>query len=134
MKLIILFSQGYQSSNHNATPARTGTAAGGMSLVSDGEVVVFDDIDDNWAGLRLDLGSSSTTASQLHGGPGVLADDDALFQQQQQQHQQQQGRTPPEPLSSSLCSSPSPTTTYHRNSSDFFKVINQWKIESTMFK
>ncbi|XP_031777780.1 serine-rich adhesin for platelets isoform X10 [Nasonia vitripennis] len=109
-------SLGYQSSNHNATSGRN------MALVSDGEVVVFDDIDDNWQNLRLDLGPSSnaTTSQQQSHGASAIADDDLLLQSH---HHQQQGRTPPEPLSSSICSSPSPTTTYHRNSSDFFKVI-----------
>ncbi|KAJ8667442.1 hypothetical protein QAD02_009105, partial [Eretmocerus hayati] len=115
---------GYQTSNHNATLGRGITS--GMSLVNDGEVVVFDDIDDNWQDLRLELGSSNTTgimtaSNTLPSSGSLLADnDDLLLLHQQQQQHQQQSRTPP---SSSLCSSPSPTTTYHRNTSDFFKVI-----------
>ncbi|XP_011341997.1 uncharacterized protein LOC105282033 isoform X10 [Ooceraea biroi] len=92
----------YQS-NHN-TPARS------MAIVSDGEVVVFDDIDDNWQGLRLDLASSNTnqvTATSLD-----LETDDS-----------QRGRIAPEPPSSSVGSTPSPTTAYHRNTSEFFKVV-----------
>lgn len=93
----------YQS-NHN-TPARS------MAIVSDGEVVVFDDIDDNWQGLRLDLASSNTnqvTTTNLD-----LETDDL-----------QRGRIAPEPPSSSVGSTPSPTTAYHRNTSEFFKVIS----------
>ncbi|XP_018354951.1 PREDICTED: uncharacterized protein LOC108755959 isoform X7 [Trachymyrmex septentrionalis] len=92
----------YQS-NHN-TPARS------MAIVSDGEVVVFDDIDDNWQGLRLDLASSNTnqvTTTNLD-----LETDDS-----------QRGRIAPEPPSSSVGSTPSPTTAYHRNTSEFFKVV-----------
>lgn len=92
----------YQS-NHN-TPARS------MAIVSDGEVVVFDDIDDNWQGLRLDLASNNTNqiTSNLH-----LETDDS-----------QRGRIASEPPSSSVGSTPSPTTAYHRNTSEFFKVIS----------
>ncbi|KAH0954259.1 hypothetical protein HN011_003578 [Eciton burchellii] len=92
----------YQS-NHN-TPARS------MAIVSDGEVVVFDDIDDNWQGLRLDLASNNTnqvTTTNLD-----LEKDDS-----------QRGRIAPEPPSSSVGSTPSPTTAYHRNTSEFFKVV-----------
>lgn len=92
----------YQS-NHT-TPARS------MAIVSDGEVVVFDDIDDNWQGLRLDLGSSNT--SQINTSLDLGSDET------------HRGRIPPEPPSSSVGSSPSPTQTYHHSSSDFFKVIN----------
>ncbi|XP_023247225.1 uncharacterized protein LOC106644142 isoform X4 [Copidosoma floridanum] len=107
-------SLGYQSSNHKTPLVRHVSGPPGMALVNDGEVVVFDDIDDNWQNLRLDLGSTNapttTSSAQQHV--------DELFLQHQQQT-----RTPPEPLSSSLCSSPSPTTTYHRNTSDFFKMM-----------
>ncbi|XP_017792697.1 PREDICTED: uncharacterized protein LOC108574588 [Habropoda laboriosa] len=92
----------YQS-NHT-TPARS------MAIVSDGEVVVFDDIDDNWQNLRLDLTSNNTnqvTSTNLN----------------LETEESQRGRIPPEPLSSSIGSSPSPTTAYHRNTSEFFKVI-----------
>ncbi|XP_078052812.1 uncharacterized protein LOC144478627 isoform X7 [Augochlora pura] len=92
----------YQS-NHT-TPARS------MAIVSDGEVVVFDDIDDNWQNLRLDLSSNNTnqvTSTNLN----------------HESEESQRGRIPPEPLSSSIGSSPSPTTAYHRNTSEFFKVI-----------
>ncbi|XP_043525291.1 serine-rich adhesin for platelets-like isoform X8 [Frieseomelitta varia] len=92
----------YQS-NHT-TPARS------MAIVSDGEVVVFDDIDDNWQNLRLDLTSSNTnqvTPINLN----------------LETEESQRGRIPPEPLSSSIGSTPSPTTAYHRNTSEFFKVI-----------
>ncbi|XP_011056284.1 PREDICTED: uncharacterized protein LOC105147129 isoform X7 [Acromyrmex echinatior] len=93
----------YQS-NHN-TPARS------MAIVSDGEVVVFDDIDDNWkGGLRFNLPSSNTnqvTTTNLD-----LETDDS-----------QRGRIAPEPPSSSVGSTPSPTTAYHRNTSEFFKVV-----------
>jgi len=92
----------YQS-NHN-TPARS------MAIVSDGEVVVFDDIDDNWQGLRLDLASSNT--NQVTTTSLDLETDDS-----------QRGRIAPEPPSSSVGSTPSPTTAYHRNTSEFFKVI-----------
>lgn len=92
----------YQS-NHN-TPARS------MAIVSDGEVVVFDDIDDNWQGLRLDLASSNT--NQITAANVDLETDDS-----------QRGRIAPEPPSSSVGSTPSPTTAYHRNTSEFFKVI-----------
>ncbi|XP_039308197.1 uncharacterized protein LOC105196047 isoform X13 [Solenopsis invicta] len=92
----------YQS-NHN-TPARS------MAIVSDGEVVVFDDIDDNWQGLRLDLASSNT--NQVTTTSLDLETDDS-----------QRGRIAPEPPSSSVGSTPSPTTAYHRNSSEFFKVV-----------
>ncbi|XP_043479405.1 uncharacterized protein LOC122509419 isoform X3 [Leptopilina heterotoma] len=88
----------YQS-NHT-TPARS------MAIVSDGEVVVFDDIDDNWQGLRLDLGSTNTT--QINNTNSELGVDDT-----------HRGRIPPEPPSSSVGSSP----TFHQNSSDFFKVV-----------
>ncbi|XP_071627136.1 uncharacterized protein [Temnothorax longispinosus] len=92
----------YQS-NHN-TPARS------MAIVSDGEVVVFDDIDDNWQGLRLDLASSNT--NQVTTTSLDLEIDDS-----------QRGRVAPEPPSSSVGSTPSPTTAYHRNTSEFFKVV-----------
>ncbi|XP_032684954.1 uncharacterized protein LOC116850552 isoform X10 [Odontomachus brunneus] len=92
----------YQS-NHN-TPARS------MAIVSDGEVVVFDDIDDNWQGLRLDLASSNT--NQITTTNLDLETDDS-----------QRGRIAPEPPSSSVGSTPSPTTAYHRNTSEFFKVV-----------
>ncbi|XP_025163830.1 uncharacterized protein LOC105192582 isoform X5 [Harpegnathos saltator] len=92
----------YQS-NHN-TPARS------MAIVSDGEVVVFDDIDDNWQGLRLDLASSNT--NQITTTSLDVETDDS-----------QRGRIAPEPPSSSVGSTPSPTTAYHRNTSDFFKVV-----------
>ncbi|KAL6440907.1 hypothetical protein ACFW04_003368 [Cataglyphis niger] len=92
----------YQS-NHN-TPARS------MAIVSDGEVVVFDDIDDNWQGLRLDLASSNT--NQITAANVDLETDDS-----------QRGRIAPEPPSSSVGSTPSPTTAYHRNTSEFFKVV-----------
>ncbi|XP_071553715.1 uncharacterized protein [Temnothorax nylanderi] len=92
----------YQS-NHN-TPARS------MAIVSDGEVVVFDDIDDNWQGLRLDLASSNT--NQVTTTSLELEIDDS-----------QRGRVAPEPPSSSVGSTPSPTTAYHRNTSEFFKVV-----------
>ncbi|XP_072752040.1 uncharacterized protein [Anoplolepis gracilipes] len=92
----------YQS-NHN-TPARS------MAIVSDGEVVVFDDIDDNWQELRLDLASSNT--NQITATSVDLETDDS-----------QRGRIAPEPPSSSVGSTPSPTTAYHRNTSEFFKVV-----------
>ncbi|XP_036140596.1 uncharacterized protein LOC105831729 isoform X8 [Monomorium pharaonis] len=92
----------YQS-NHN-TPARS------MAIVSDGEVVVFDDIDDNWQGLRLDLASNNT--NQVMTTSLDLETDDS-----------QRGRIAPEPPSSSVGSTPSPTTAYHRNTSEFFKVV-----------
>ncbi|XP_020287639.1 uncharacterized protein LOC109856598, partial [Pseudomyrmex gracilis] len=91
----------YQS-NHN-TPARS------MAIVSDGEVVVFDDIDDNWQGLRLDLASNNT--NQVTTNLDLETDDS------------QRGRIAPEPPSSSVGSTPSPTTAYHRNTSEFFKVV-----------
>ncbi|XP_014468510.1 PREDICTED: uncharacterized protein LOC106741233 [Dinoponera quadriceps] len=90
----------YQS-NHN-TPARS------MAIVSDGEVVVFDDIDDNWQGLRLDLASSNTNQITT---TGLDLETD------------ERGRIAPEPPSSSVGSTPSPTTAYHRNTSEFFKVV-----------
>ncbi|XP_043499745.1 uncharacterized protein LOC122522601 isoform X5 [Polistes fuscatus] len=92
----------YQS-NHT-TPARS------MAIVSDGEVVVFDDIDDNWQGLRLDLASNNTT--QVTTTNLDLETEDP-----------QRGRIPPEPPSSSVGSTPSPTTAYHHNTSEFFKVV-----------
>ncbi|XP_048269817.1 uncharacterized protein LOC100650027 isoform X8 [Bombus terrestris] len=92
----------YQS-NHT-TPARS------MAIVSDGEVVVFDDIDDNWQNLRLDLTSNNTNQ--------VTPTNLSL-----EIEESQRGRIPPEPLSSSIGSTPSPTTAYHRNTSEFFKVI-----------
>ncbi|XP_014296758.1 uncharacterized protein LOC103568874 isoform X5 [Microplitis demolitor] len=105
----------YQS-NHT-TPARS------MAIVSDGEVVVFDDIDDNWQGLRLDLGTTNntTTNSQINTTSYLNSDQDDV--QQQQQQQQRSSRIPPEPPGSSVGSSPSPTSMYPRNTSDFFKVI-----------
>lgn len=122
--------QGYQSSNHTAS-------AGGMALVSDGEVVVFDDIDDNWTqNLRLDLPNINAPAALPPTSMVDDDDDDLLLQHQQQQllqqqlQQQHQAKSPPEPLSSSLCSSPSPTTTYHRNATDFFKV---WFLLNCLF-
>ncbi|XP_015127055.1 uncharacterized protein LOC107048400 isoform X3 [Diachasma alloeum] len=90
----------YQS-NHT-TPARS------MAIVSDGEVVVFDDIDDNWQGLRLDLGTTNT--QQVNNTCLNSEQDDGR-------------RIPSEPLESSVGSTPSPTSTYPRNTSDFFKVI-----------
>ncbi|XP_076756440.1 uncharacterized protein LOC143426716 isoform X7 [Xylocopa sonorina] len=92
----------YQS-NHT-TPARS------MAIVSDGEVVVFDDIDDNWQNLRLDLTSNNT--NQVPSTNLNLESEES-----------QRGRIPPEPLSSSIGSTPSPTTAYHCNTSEFFKVI-----------
>ncbi|XP_014607424.1 PREDICTED: uncharacterized protein LOC106788567 isoform X12 [Polistes canadensis] len=92
----------YQS-NHT-TPARS------MAIVSDGEVVVFDDIDDNWQGLRLDLASNNTT--QVTTTNLDLETEDPP-----------RGRIPPEPPSSSVGSTPSPTTAYHHNTSEFFKVV-----------
>ncbi|XP_015603634.1 uncharacterized protein LOC107271759 isoform X13 [Cephus cinctus] len=91
----------YQS-NHT-TPARS------MAIVSDGEVVVFDDIDDNWQGLRLDLGSSN--ADQVGDSLDLETDET------------RRGRMHPEPPSSSVGSTPSPTPPHHRNTSDFFKVV-----------
>ncbi|XP_018399435.1 PREDICTED: uncharacterized protein LOC108777126 [Cyphomyrmex costatus] len=93
----------YQS-NHN-TPARS------MAIVSDGEVVVFDDIDDNWQGLRLDLASNNTNQVTTTTNLDLEAEDS------------QRGRIAPEPPSSSVGSTPSPTTAYHRNTSEFFKVV-----------
>ncbi|XP_076224629.1 uncharacterized protein LOC116432350 isoform X6 [Nomia melanderi] len=93
----------YQS-NHT-TPARS------MAIVSDGEVVVFDDIDDNWQNLRLDL--SSNNSNQVTSNTNI----------NHESEESQRGRIPPEPLSSSIGSTPSPTTAYHRNTSEFFKVI-----------
>ncbi|XP_076235962.1 uncharacterized protein LOC143180251 [Calliopsis andreniformis] len=92
----------YQS-NHT-TPARS------MAIVSDGEVVVFDDIDDNWQNLRLDL--TSNTTNQVTSTNSNLESEES-----------QRGRIPPEPPSSSIGSTPSPTTAYHRNTSEFFKVV-----------
>ncbi|KAK2582138.1 hypothetical protein KPH14_004502 [Odynerus spinipes] len=92
----------YQS-NHT-TPARS------MAIVSDGEVVVFDDIDDNWQGLRLDLASNNTTQV-------TTTNLDLEIEEPQR------GRIPPEPPSSSVGSTPSPTTAYHHNTSEFFKVV-----------
>ena len=92
----------YQS-NHT-TPARS------MAIVSDGEVVVFDDIDDNWQGLRLDLGPTNT--SQISTSLNLGTDDT------------HRSRIPPDPPSSSVGSTPSPTATYQQNSSDFYKVIH----------
>lgn len=91
----------YQS-NHT-TPARS------MAIVSDGEVVVFDDIDDNWQNLPLDLtnNTNQVTSTNLS----------------LETEESQKGRIPPEPLSSSIESTPSPTTAYHRNTSEFFKVF-----------
>lgn len=91
----------YQS-NHT-TPARS------MAIVSDGEVVVFDDIDDNWQGLRLDLGSNN---SGQQNNTDNIVDIDT--------ENSQRGRIHPEPPGSSVGSTPSPA--YHRNTSDFFKV------------
>ncbi|XP_043800909.1 uncharacterized protein LOC122719288 isoform X3 [Apis laboriosa] len=89
----------YQS-NHT-TPARS------MAIVSDGEVVVFDDIDDNWQNLPLDLtnNTNQVTSTNLN----------------LETEGSQKGCIPPEP--SSIESTPSPTTAYHRNTSEFFKVI-----------
>ncbi|XP_066584861.1 uncharacterized protein [Prorops nasuta] len=90
----------YQS-NHT-TPARS------MAIVSDGEVVVFDDIDDHWQGLRIDLNNTNQhikTNLEL------------------ETEESQRSRIPTEPLSSSVGSTPSPTTAYHRNTSEFFKVV-----------
>ncbi|XP_006623904.1 uncharacterized protein LOC102678519 isoform X13 [Apis dorsata] len=91
----------YQSSH--TTPARS------MAIVSDGEVVVFDDIDDNWQNLPLDLtnNTNQVTSTNLN----------------LETEGSQKGCIPPEPLSSSIESTPSPTTAYHRNTSEFFKVI-----------
>ncbi|XP_020709256.2 uncharacterized protein LOC105687945 isoform X3 [Athalia rosae] len=90
----------YQS-NHT-TPARS------MAIVNDGEVVVFDDIDDNWQGLRLDLGPTNATQNTTD-NLDIDTEDS------------QRGRMHPEPPGSSVGSTPSPA--YHRNTSDFFKVI-----------
>ncbi|XP_046747174.1 uncharacterized protein LOC124411788 isoform X9 [Diprion similis] len=91
----------YQS-NHT-TPARS------MAIVSDGEVVVFDDIDDNWRGLRLDLGSTNAGQQNTTDNIDIETEDS------------QRGRMHPEPPGSSVGSTPSPA--YHRNTSDFFKVV-----------
>ncbi|XP_076177259.1 uncharacterized protein LOC143151727 isoform X2 [Ptiloglossa arizonensis] len=102
----------YQS-NHT-TPARS------MAIVSDGEVVVFDDIDDNWQNLRLDI--TSNNANQVTSTNLNLESEES-----------QRGRIPPEPLSSSIGSTPSPTTASHRNTSEFFKVItpaSDWEVDS----
>lgn len=93
----------YQS-NHT-TPARS------MAIVSDGEVVVFDDIDDNWQGLRLDLGS--TNAQHVN---------NTCLNSEQEDIR----RIASEPLESSVGSTPSPT--YPRNTSDFFKVSHSLSI------
>ncbi|XP_063980975.1 uncharacterized protein LOC135164497 isoform X6 [Diachasmimorpha longicaudata] len=90
----------YQS--NNTTPARS------MAIVSDGEVVVFDDIDDNWQSLRLDLGTTNTQQ----------VNNTCLNSEQDEGR-----RISSEPLESSVGSTPSPTSTYPRNTSDFFKVI-----------
>lgn len=92
----------YQS--NNTTPARS------MAIVSDGEVVVFDDIDDNWQGLRLDLGTTNTAQAPTS-CIEVEHDDD-----------RQRNRGQPERPSSSVGSTPSPTPTYTRKTSEFFKV------------
>lgn len=95
----------YQS--NNTTPARS------MAIVSDGEVVVFDDIDDNWQGLRLDL--NNTTTTQVNS---------ICLNSSDQDDNQQRRNIIQEPIGgSSLCSSPSPTS-FPRNTSDFFKVFN----------
>ncbi|XP_068992889.1 uncharacterized protein [Neodiprion pinetum] len=91
----------YQS-NHT-TPARS------MAIVSDGEVVVFDDIDDNWRGLRLDLGPTNAGQQNTTDNIDIETEDS------------QRGRMHPEPPGSSVGSTPSPA--YHRNTSDFFKVV-----------
>ncbi|XP_034948696.1 uncharacterized protein [Chelonus insularis] len=93
----------YQS-NHT-TPARS------MAIVSDGEVVVFDDIDDNWQGLRLDLGPTNNT-TQVNVNTSCL----------NSEQDEVQRRVPPDPPGSSVGNTPSPTS-YSRNTSDFFKVI-----------
>lgn len=94
----------FRSSNH--TPTHN------MAVINDGEVVVFDDIDDNWQNLRLDLHNNT------HHVPS-----NAVQNEQEGSHR---GRTPSEPLSSSICSSPSPTTTYHRNhTTEFFNTSDR---------
>lgn len=96
----------YQS-NHT-TPARS------MAIVSDGEVVVFDDIDDNWQGLRLDLGTTNVGQAAT-GCLDADRDDD----------RQHRNRVQNDRPSSSVGSTPSPTPTYPRNTSEFFKVKKQ---------
>ncbi|XP_014222639.1 uncharacterized protein LOC106649641 isoform X12 [Trichogramma pretiosum] len=95
-----LDSLNYPTSNHNTTPGRMNSR--GLSLVNDGEVVVFDDIDDNWMSI------TATSLQQQH--------DEML----QSHSASLKTRTPP---SSSACSTPSPGATYHRNSTDFFKMV-----------
>uniref|UniRef100_A0ABD2VU22 Protein lin-10 n=1 Tax=Trichogramma kaykai TaxID=54128 RepID=A0ABD2VU22_9HYME len=95
-----LDSLNYPTSNHNTTPGRMNSR--GLSLVNDGEVVVFDDIDDNWMSI------TATSLQQQH--------DEML----QSHSVSLKTRTPP---SSSACSTPSPGATYHRNSTDFFKMV-----------
>ncbi|XP_044741316.1 uncharacterized protein LOC123302467 isoform X2 [Chrysoperla carnea] len=91
-----------------------------MTVVSCGEVVVFDDIGDNWQGLRLDLcqdnNKQQTQAQQQ--------------QSQQQQTQSQQIVKLPSSESndrgteqSSREDSPNETSQYHRTTTDFFKIV-----------
>lgn len=87
--------------SNNTTPAKS------MAIVSDGEVVVFDDIDDNWQSLRDRLDINTTNTTKIN-----TADKD----------DNQQRRIIQEPLGSSVGSSPSPTS-FTRTTSDFFKVI-----------
>lgn len=104
----------YQS-NHT-TPARSS-----MAIVSDGEVVVFDDIDDNWQGLRLDLGTNNSS-------PGIQGNNLEESLGEADPEDAHRGRMHPEPPGSSVGSTPSPA--YHRNASDFFKVRSmawQWR-------
>lgn len=101
----------YQS-NHT-TPARS------MAIVSDGEVVVFDDIDDNWQGLRLDLETTNTIQVNTTNTTATTTTTSCLNSEQDES----QCRIPAEPPESSVCSTPSPTPKYSRNTSDFFKVI-----------
>ncbi|XP_044016997.1 uncharacterized protein LOC122858276 isoform X3 [Aphidius gifuensis] len=89
----------YQS--NNTTPAKS------MAIVSDGEVVVFDDIDDNWQNLRERLDINTTNTTKIN----TTDKDD-----------NQQRRIIQEPLGSSVGSSPSPTS-FTRTTSDFFKVM-----------
>lgn len=99
----------YQS--NNTTPARS------MAIVSDGEVVVFDDIDDSWQGLKLDLGSTNMTQVNRK---CLTTEQDEIHEECEESGEH--GITVKQ-TSSIVGSTPSPTTIYPTNTSDFFKVL-----------
>ncbi|KAK0173727.1 hypothetical protein PV328_006879 [Microctonus aethiopoides] len=88
-----------------------------MAIVSDGEVVVFDDIDDSWQGLKLDLGSTNMTQVNRK---CLTTEQDEIHEECEESGEH---GIAVKQTGSIVGSTPSPTTIYPTNTSDFFKAI-----------